>query len=157
MEVSMRRPAIAFVAFLCLVTLGAHVLADPPNRVPLPPPSALITIADHLSIQPGQVVTLPVDVSGWQYFTIFGDAVLPPPEGTPEDSNRCVSDYSLNGLGDNLVQPPLSNFGGGACVSNDPQRWLESGALIGPKFVLTIQATPNLGTAATVTLLMYLH
>lgn len=153
----MRRPAIALVAFLCLVTLGAHVFADPPNRAPLTPPSALITIADHLSIQPGQTVTIPVDVSGWQYFTLFGEAVLPPPEGTPDDSERCVSGYPLNGLGDNLVQPPLSSFGNGACVSNDWQRWLASGALIGPKFVLTIQGTANLGAPASVTVIMYLH
>ena len=160
----MRAPATTFILFLCLMTVGAQVVADPPNRVPFPPPSALITIADQLSIQPGQEVNIPVDVNGWQNFTIFVEALLPPQEGNPDDSTRCVSDYQLNGLGDNLAQiPNVFSPGAGACVSTGdlppgvPHKWLESGALFGPKFVLTMAATANLGTPARVTVLLYLH
>ena len=154
----MRRPASAFIAFLCLLTLGTSIVGAPPNRV-TPPPSALVTIADHLSIQPGQQVDVPVDATGWQHFTLFYEGELPAPNGTPDDSSRCVVFYQVNGLGENLAQIPLGFSGGnGMCVSNDvPHQGLQSGALFGPKLVVSIAGTANLETPATVTVLLYLH
>lgn len=155
----MRRPASSFFVFLCLLTVGASIVGAPPNRVTPPPPSSLLTIADHLSIQPGQQVDVPVDVTGWQHFTLFYEGELPAPNGTPDDSSRCIFFDQSNGLGENLAQIPYSFSGGnGMCVSNNaPHQGLQSGALFGPKLVVSIAGTDNLGTPATVTVLLYLH
>lgn len=160
----MRGPASALIAFLCLTTLGASFVADPPNRLPPAPPSTLITIADHLSIQPGQEVTIPVHVNGWQHFTLFYEAVLPAPDGTPDDAIRCVYLNQFNGLGNNLDQVPGGFSGGtGLCVSNGgqppavPHKGLQCGDLFGPNFVLTIGGADNLGAPATISVRIYLH
>jgi hypothetical protein len=94
----MRLLAISLTAIVCLATLSGSIVAAPPNRVPPAPPSALVKVVDHLPIQPGQEVSIPVDVTGWQEFTLFYVAIMPPPDGTVNDQYRCAYVAGLNGL-----------------------------------------------------------
>jgi len=145
----------SLVVLVSLAIVGSALVAAPPAKVPPAPPSLLVKAVDHLALQAGQHVEVPIDASGYTRYTLFFEADF---TGAIPDPIDCVSFSGLTGLGENRNFVVTEHGGGALCsLQGVQQQGFGSGPLEGPDFVLTVDAAAGQTPPTSVTVTVYLH